>query len=99
MRYSARGPRTGSSRSASRPWSASTRRGEPSAVPVLAPRLGAFHSARARVRLRAVEPGTGAVVWETEQEASALDLDPGLASAKAAAAAGALLGRRAGGEL
>ncbi len=76
-----------------------TLRGETSAVPVLDPRLGAFHSARARVRLRAVEPGTGAVVWETEQEASALDLDPGLASAKAAAAAGALLGRRAGGEL
>jgi hypothetical protein len=74
-------------------------RGETSAIPVRDLRLGAFHCARARVRLRAVEPGTGAVVWETEQEASALDLDPGLASAKAARAAGALLGRRAGAEL
>jgi hypothetical protein len=74
-------------------------RGESSAAPILDPRLGAFHSARARVSLRAVEPKTGAVVWETAQEASALDLDPRLASVKAAQSAGALLGRRAAGEL
>ena len=74
-------------------------RGETSTAPVLDSRLGAFHSARARVSLRAVEPKTGVVVWETAQEASALDLDPRMASIKASQAAGALLGRRAAGEL
>jgi hypothetical protein len=74
-------------------------RGKTSSAPIRDPRLGAFHCARARVSLQAVEPKTGIVVWETEQEASAMDLDPQAASAKAARAAGALLGRRAGTEL
>ncbi|MBI5238854.1 MAG: hypothetical protein HY926_00135 [Elusimicrobia bacterium] len=74
-------------------------RAEARAVPVPDRRLGAFHSARARVSLAAVDPGSGAVVWETAQEASALDLDPGLASVRAAEAAGILAGRRAAVEL
>ena len=73
--------------------------GEAKAVPVLDARIGSFHSARARVNLRVVEPKTKAVVWETFQEASALELDPGSAALAAAQAAGAAAGRHAAGDI
>jgi len=73
--------------------------GEVGAAPIMDPRLGAFHSSSARIRLQAVDTRTGTVVWEKTQDAAALDLDPAAASIKAAAAAGALLGRQAAAEL
>jgi hypothetical protein len=73
--------------------------GAAASVPILDARLGSFHSARAHVSLRVVEPKTQAVVWETSQEASALGLDPGSAALAAAQAAGTLAGRQAAGEV
>jgi hypothetical protein len=68
-------------------------------VPVMDARLGSFHSARAHVGLRVLEPRTHSVVWETSQEASALGSDPASAALAAAQAAGALAGRQAAGEV
>lgn len=74
-------------------------RGEAFAVPVRDARLAGLHSSRARVSLRAVAPGDGTVVWETVQEASAVDLDPALAEAAAVEKAGELAGQKAAGEV
>ncbi|HAM36036.1 MAG TPA: hypothetical protein DEB40_05360 [Elusimicrobia bacterium] len=73
--------------------------GDAAAVPILDSRLGSFHSARAQVSLRVLEPKTQTVVWETSQESSALGLDPRSAALAAAQAAGALAGQHATGEV
>mgnify|MGYP001579259849 FL=1 len=63
------------------------------------PRLGSFHSARARIQVEVIDPQTGAVVLEKSQEASALDLDSDIAAAKAKESAAALAGTAAAQDL
>lgn len=74
-------------------------RGEVQTHLIADPRLGDFHSCRAKIQLQAIETATGLIILEKSQEASALGVDDESAASQAVENAGHLMGTTVADEL